>query len=96
MNQPCNVAPPPYAKTATCSFAAFDEQGQIVLQPFSDELTNGTPTKQMTIAIPRQTLHGLWLSITETQPITFPALANRFRMMPPRFGRIAAGSAPAR
>jgi hypothetical protein len=97
MNQPCNVPAPPYAKTSTCSFAAFDEQGQIALEPFSvDQLTIGTPTKQMTIAIPRQTLHGLWLSITEIQPITFPVLANRFRLLPSRFGRIAPGLLPAR
>jgi hypothetical protein len=74
MNQPCTVTLPPYAKSATCSFANFDEQGQIVFEPFTFEQTS---TKRMTINIPQQTLHGFWLSITEVQPVTFPLVGNR-------------------
>jgi hypothetical protein len=89
MNQPCNLPAPPYAKSSTCSFAAFDEQAQIVFEPFSFDLTtfSQTPTRQMTIAIPRQTLHGLWLSVGEIQPVTFSVLSNRVGTMAPRLDR---------
>jgi hypothetical protein len=85
MNQPCSVTQPPYAKAWTCSFASFDEQGQIVLEPFDLDQTS---TARMTIAIPRQTLHGIWLAITETQPVALPLLANRFRLLAPQLGRV--------
>jgi hypothetical protein len=87
MNQPCSATQPPYAKTWTCSFASFDEQGQIVLEPFDFEQTS---TARMTIAIPRQTLHGIWLAITETQPVPLSPVANRFRFLAPQLGRITA------
>lgn len=83
LNQPCTVNLPPYAKSATCSFANFDEQGQIVFEPFTFDQTS---TKRLTINIPRQTLHGFWLSITEVQPVTFPLVGNRLipGMLAPR------------
>jgi hypothetical protein len=55
-SQTCNFPLPPYAKSATCSVATFDEQASIVLEPFSLALPG---TQQLTIVIPRQTLHGL-------------------------------------
>jgi hypothetical protein len=65
-SQTCNFPLPPYAKSGTCSIATFDEQGSIVLDPFSLALP-GTPQK--TIAIPHQILHGMWLAIGEVQPV---------------------------
>jgi hypothetical protein len=69
-SQSCNLPLPPYAKSATCSIATFDEQGQIVFQPFS--LDGQIGTQRTTIVIPHQTLHGLLLAITEIQPVPFP------------------------
>jgi hypothetical protein len=88
MNQPCSVTQPPYAKTWTCSFASFDEQGQMVFEPFDFDQTS---TARMTIAIPRQTLHGIWLAITETQPAPLSPLASRFRLLAPQLSRITPG-----
>jgi hypothetical protein len=64
----CSLPLPPYAKTATCSIATFDEQGSIVFEPF-DAFSSIPSTKRLTLTIPRQTLHGLWQAITEIQPI---------------------------
>jgi hypothetical protein len=93
MNQPCTITKPPYAKTATCNFASFDEQGQMVFEPFDFDQTN---TARMTIAIPRQTLHGFWLAISETQPVTLSLAANRFRLLAPQLGRVTPSFTPAR
>jgi hypothetical protein len=93
MNQPCNIAQPPYAKTATCNIASFDEQGQMVFEPFDFDQNN---TARMTIAIPRQTVHGFWLAISETKPVTLSMVANRFRLLAPQLGRIAPSFIPAR
>ena len=65
-NQTCNVALPPYAKSGTCSFASFTEQGSIVLSEFT---INGPGTRTLTLGIPSMTLDGLWLAITEVQPV---------------------------
>jgi hypothetical protein len=71
-SQTCDIPLPPYAKSAACSIATFDEQGSIVFEEF----TLDTPsTQHLTIAIPHQTLHGLWLAISEVQPV--PVTANR-------------------
>ncbi|HST07756.1 MAG TPA: hypothetical protein VLJ83_06260 [Gemmatimonadaceae bacterium] len=75
LNQSCSITLPPYVKTATCSFASFDEQAQMVFEPF--DLSDPPSTAQTTISIPRQTVPGLWLAITETQPAGIPFLANR-------------------
>src|SRR4051794_31970781 len=37
--QSCSIAAPPYAKSATCSFAAFDESGSITFDLLSDSDT---------------------------------------------------------
>ena len=89
LNQPCNVELPPYAKAGSCNFAAFNEQGQIVLEPFTlDEPT--VPTHK-TVTIPSQTLHGLWLDITEVQAVPFPPPETSYgqRVLPPRLARLA-------
>lgn len=77
-SQSCDLELPPYAKTATCSIATFDEQGSIVLEDFTNvgstvTISPGSTIKTTTLTIPRQTLHGLWLSITELGPIPFTA-----------------------
>jgi hypothetical protein len=69
--QSCSIPLPPYAKSGTCQFAAFDEQGAITFELVTE---SGTSAAQRTIAVPRQTLHGIWEQITETQPFTVPPL----------------------
>lgn len=91
-SQSCNFPLPPYAKTGTCSVASFDEQGSIVFEPF---LSDDPNAKHLTLVIPRQTLDGLWLAITQVQPVV---LANR--VVPGVFGmrlnRVAPQVIPAR
>jgi hypothetical protein len=65
----CNLPLPPYAKTATCSVATFDEQGSIVFEPF-DFIGSSASTQRLNVTIPRQNLTGIWQSITSIQPIT--------------------------
>jgi hypothetical protein len=93
-SQTCNFPLPPYAKSATCSVATFDEQASIVLEPFSLALPG---TQQLTIGIPRQTLHGLWLAISEVQPVPLTG-ANRLvpGFLGTRLMRLAQGFTPAR
>lgn len=64
--QSCGLPLPPYAKSGSCSIATFDEQGSITFAEFSE---TGPTTNRRVVTIPRQTIHGLWQSITETQPI---------------------------
>lgn len=96
LNMPCTLSPlPPYAKSASCSFAAFDEQGQIVFEPLT---IDGSSNRRMTIAIPRQTINGIWLSITAVQPVSLPLTGNRVLrgIFAPRFGQLTPRSAVAR
>lgn len=67
-SQSCSFPLPPYAKTGTCSVASFDEQGSIGFETFMSDDPN---VKHMTMVIPRQTLDGLWLAITEVQSVPF-------------------------
>ncbi|HEX6629415.1 MAG TPA: hypothetical protein VF105_15805 [Gemmatimonadaceae bacterium] len=69
-SQACDVPLPLYAKSGACHIATFDEQGSIVFELFDE---NGTSTKTQTLTIPRQTLHGLWMAISEVQPIGLTA-----------------------
>ncbi|HMJ18482.1 MAG TPA: hypothetical protein VK478_08825 [Gemmatimonadaceae bacterium] len=69
-SQTCDIPLPPYAKNGACSIATFDEQGSIVFEEFT---LDAPSTQRLTIAIPHQTLHGLWLAITEVQPVPFTA-----------------------
>jgi len=90
LNQPCpSTQLPPYAKSGNCSFAAFNEQGQIELEPFTFD--EPTVPAQKTIVIPSQTVHGLWLDITEVQPVplTPPVTIFEQRVLPPRLARLA-------
>ena len=70
--QTCDIPLPPYAKSGACNIATFDEQGSIVFEEFT---LDAPTTQRLTIAIPHQTLHGLWLAISEVQPV--PVTANR-------------------
>jgi len=87
-SQTCNVPLPPYAKSGTCTFATFSQQGSIVLSDFS-QLGSNTTTR--TIAVPSITFDGLWLAITEVQPVplTGAAVAPLLgaRMLPPTLWR---------
>jgi len=65
-SQSCGLPLPPYAKSGSCSIATFDEQGAIT---FAKSSETGPSTTHRVVTIPRQTIHGLWQSITETQPI---------------------------
>lgn len=64
-SQSCAVPLPPYAKSGSCKVATFDEEGTINLDPFSG-------TNRIALVIPRQTIHGIWQTITETQTVTLP------------------------
>lgn len=72
-SQSCDIPLPPYAKSGHCNIATFDEQGSIVLTSF--DMTNAAsltgPTR--TLTIPNQSLHGLWMAVTEIQPIGLTA-----------------------
>ena len=65
--QTCDIPLPLYAKSGACNIATFDEQASIVLEPF--DLSGSNSTRTQTLAIPRQTLHGLLMSISEVKPI---------------------------
>ena len=71
--QTCDIPLPLYAKSGTCNFAVFDEQGSISLNEFN--VSDGTNPfgSTITLTIPRQTLHGLWMQISEVQPIGLTA-----------------------
>ena len=64
-SQSCAAPLPPYAKSGSCKVATFDEEGTINLDPFSG-------TNRIALVIPRQTIHGIWQTITETQTVTLP------------------------
>ena len=72
LNQTCDVPLPPYAKSGSCSFATFTENGSIVLEQVTPDGTAG-PT--VTITIPSITFHGMWLNVTEVQPTTLPIIS---------------------
>ena len=69
--QTCDIPLPVYAKSGVCNIATFDEEASIVLEPF--DLSGSNSTRTQTLAIPRQTLHGLWMAISEVQPIGLTA-----------------------
>jgi hypothetical protein len=65
-NQSCAVPLPPFAKSGSCNVATFDEQGTISLEP------SFMATNLISLVIPRQTIQGIWQTITETQTVTLP------------------------
>jgi hypothetical protein len=92
--QTCNIPLPPYAKSGSCSIATFDEQGSIVFEPFTLDAPN---TQRLTIAIPHQTLHGLWLAIGEVQSVPFTANRLTTGFLGARLSRqVLANAIPAR
>ena len=64
-SQACAVPLPIFAKSGSCSFATFDEEGTIDLEGFS------AGAQPRTLVIPRQTILGIWQTITETRPVPF-------------------------
>ena len=68
-SQSCGLELPPYAKAGSCTIATFDEQGAITFERLTE---TGPTAERLNLTIPRQTIHGLWLNITETQPYTLP------------------------
>lgn len=75
--QTCGIPLPPYAKSGACNIATFDEAASVVLEPF--DLSGSNSSRTHTLAIPRQTIHGLWMTISEVQPIGLTAS----RLVPP-------------
>ena len=71
--QTCDIPLPLYAKSGHCNIATFDEQGSIVLAAFNEIYGSSATGPTKTLTIPRQTLHGLWMVVTEVQPIGFTA-----------------------
>ncbi|HEV7484106.1 MAG TPA: hypothetical protein VGQ65_00385 [Thermoanaerobaculia bacterium] len=59
-SSPCGVPPPLYAKSGNCSIATFDLEGKITFGNFVDSNT-------LTMTIARQTIHGVWMAVTEVQ-----------------------------
>jgi len=68
-SQSCSLPLPPYAKAGSCNVATFDEEGTITFEEYSD---TGPTAKHLSVTIPRQTIHGLWQAITETQRVSLP------------------------
>ena len=74
-NESCAVPLPPYAKAGSCTLADFDEEGAITFESLSD--TPGRGLLNVTIA--RQTFHGLWQVVTETQQVAVPLSRRTLR-----------------
>jgi hypothetical protein len=70
----CTIPLPPYAKSATCSIATFQEAGTITFENLNESTTTRS---SLTVTIPSSTLHGIWEAITETQPVVITAGASR-------------------
>jgi hypothetical protein len=67
----CPVSLPVYAKSETCTIATFNEQGTITVE--SDATSGASAHKTLSIA--PQTVDGLWLAITEVQPVSLQSAA---------------------
>jgi hypothetical protein len=82
---------PPYARSGECNIANFSEQGSILFAPLQDP----TGSDRIQIEIPQQSMHGLWLDVTEVQQVS--ATANRLGITRALARRVnAARLAPAR
>ena len=77
-SQSCGLPLPPYAKSGVCNIATFDEQGTITFELMTED---GPSTQRLNLTIPRQTIHGLWLNVTETQPYAFPDYQRGLRSL---------------
>ena len=78
-SQTCSIVLPPYAKSATCNIATFTEQGSVVLSAFA---VSGPTNEKVTIGNPSISLRGIWLAITEIQPVPLVANVTRARLLP--------------
>ncbi|HEY3744609.1 MAG TPA: hypothetical protein VGL17_00070 [Gemmatimonadaceae bacterium] len=67
----CTVPLPVYAKSATCTLATFNEQGTITFE--ADPTSPSSVEHTLTIA--PQTVDGVWLAVTELQPINVQSAA---------------------
>jgi hypothetical protein len=79
--QGCDLPLPPYAKVGVCNIATFDEQGSIVFEPVQFDAPS---TRRLNLAIPRQTLHGLLLAISEVQPIQISTGGTYYGLVAPQ------------
>jgi hypothetical protein len=61
---PCGTPLPAFAKSGTCSTATFDEEGTITFAHLSEPCC-----ATQTFTIPRQSIVGLWMAISEIQPV---------------------------
>jgi hypothetical protein len=68
----CTVPLPAYAKSATCTVSTFTEQGTITVE---SDPTSATSAHR-TLAIAPQTVDGVWLAVTELQPVSLRASAR--------------------
>jgi hypothetical protein len=67
---PCGIPLPTYAKSGNCSIAAFDVEGSITYEFEHLDLPPNSSNRieSQTLTIPRQTIHGWWMAISEVQP----------------------------
>jgi hypothetical protein len=77
----CNLPLPAFAAAATCSFATFDEEGTISFGSIDEGTISFDPSAVVSgatkvVAIPRQSIHGIWQAITQTKQIV-PLAASR-------------------
>ena len=63
---PCGIPLPAYAKSASCSIASFDEEGSVT---FESNGSQGNCCVSQTITISRHSIPGLWMEISEVQPL---------------------------
>ena len=68
--QTCTMAPPIFAKSATCGMGSFLETGSIAFSPL--ELGGVTTTGTRSVAISAQTLSGMIQTVTATTPVSIP------------------------
>jgi hypothetical protein len=68
--QPCTMAPPIFATSATCGLGSFLEAGSITFSPLDP--AGATTTGTHSIAISAQTLSGIIQTVTATAPLTIP------------------------
>jgi hypothetical protein len=75
----CSVPTVPYAKSATCNVVSFVEAGTIVMTELA---LDGSAGKALSLGIPSINMDGLWIDITEVQPITVGANRSLARVLP--------------
>jgi hypothetical protein len=81
----CDIPAPPYAKSATCSIATITDAGTIVMAEYG---LQGPTGKTLSVGIPSISMDGLWIDITEVQPITLTANRGSTRVLGSRIAAI--------